>query len=164
MQYFCEATGVFPGNYVSLKCVLPEISVKIHSGTLTPPEKHHITLVYSDSTCVSHKTIKNVLTQVDPKMELIGTSFDAFPDSKNPGKSALVLKIESPLLQNIHSCLVSIGCKHSFPTFEPHVTLAYGVDNDEVEKLVSSSNQVTIFIKGTGFTVEKIKQNWVDSI
>jgi 2'-5' RNA ligase len=45
---------------------------------------------------------------------------------------ALVLKIKSPSLYERHMQFKNMGASYDYPTYQPHVTLAYGSQNPDV--------------------------------
>jgi hypothetical protein len=163
-----------PGNYVSVDVEgLPLNLVSALPGTVNT--KPHITLMYSKNSHVPLEHIQYVLN----KRPLIGTTvmasaadvFDEPPkegeDERDSQNGCIVLKIKSPILNDIHEHLIRLGCKHSYTPFQSHATLIYGCPLDQckialrdIERAVADG----ISLKLTKFNNQWIKENWSDTL
>jgi hypothetical protein len=54
---------------------------------------------------------------------------------------SIVLKLESPDLLNRHNFLLRKGYRHSYPTFNPHISLKYMPDAGDLEKIKGALDQ-----------------------
>ena len=164
-QYIIESTG---GNYVSLEVDDPEIELKLESGTIVPAGKHHVTLMYSVGTDVPEEKIKKAIEWMTGSRTAKSNSVDVFDSQDNPSSGCIVLKIDSDHLQNIHEELKRIGLRHSYSDYQPHVTLAYGVDIEEARSTAKQLNkklqETPCLITMRGLSIEPINDNWSDDL
>lgn len=92
---------------------------------LVPPAEMHSTIVYSKADTPDMEPMK------DPVMVSGGKrSIEKLGD-----KGAIVLKFESPVLQEQHKTAKTAGASHSFPGFIPHVTLSYDAGDVDLSKI-----------------------------
>ena len=164
-QYLIQSTS---GNYVSLDVDNPEIDLDLKSGTVVPPGKHHVTLMYSEGTDVPKDKIKKGIEWMTGSRTAKSHSVDVFDSDDDPTKGCIVLDIDSDHLHNIHEELRRIGLRHSYQEFKPHVTLAYGVDIDEAKRIAKELNaklkMEPCLITMKGLVVKPIKDNWSDEL
>lgn len=164
-QYLLESTG---GNYVSLEVDDPEIELKLDSGKIVPPGKHHVTLMYSKGTSVPPEKIKKAIEWMTGSRTAKSKSVGIFDSQDNPSLGCIVLKIDSDHLQNIHEELKRIGLRHSYSEYQPHVTLAYDVDIEEARSTAKQLNkklqETPCLITMRGLSVEPINDNWSDDL
>lgn len=86
----------------------------------------HCTVIYSEVPVADDYGIETETLISKPIMAL-PHSFDVFGDDDN----CLVLRISSPKLYILHhSIKLLTDSTHSFPTYEPHVTLTYECSKD----------------------------------
>lgn len=139
---FILESSIPPGNYVSIKAVNPgDIFEEMHilspkSGTKPPDNDYHVTLMYSKNSNENIDRIQDVLQFSGFNKEYCCNvvAADCFGDSENPSMSCLVLKLECDDLHKMHDFLKSFKLVHSFPNFEPHITLLYKMDTEEAYK------------------------------
>jgi 2'-5' RNA ligase len=100
----------------------------------------HITLVYSKESSVDkNKLLKSIQQSFKDYgvAEIIGAA--AF---REDDKACIVLKLKSPQLSRINTALCSFeDIKHSYPEFNPHLTLFYDVNQEEADYWVDWLNQ-----------------------
>lgn len=162
IQYLCEnAVGEVPtGNYVSVDVDMPVLPKEYlpFTGTVLPDRKAHITVIYSKetsedcdkilSTCLEHGI--SYLIKVKS-----AASFDDIPKDDETNQefptAAVVLKVECAALDDLHKKLSDIhGLKHSYEKYEPHISIAYGVEKGEADQLVKDLN---VFLKNRDIVV-----------
>lgn len=164
-QYILEQLS--SGNYASIdvkeKIDVP-LLIKDLSGVEVPLEKQHVTLMYSEFSNIPHEKILHVLEDLFPETIFAeGYEFECFDSPDDPTKSALVLKVESFILNQMHTHLLSMGCNHSYPEYQPHISFFYGVDKEECHAIKDLLNQVTKFpirVSLSGIKTEDIKKDW----
>jgi 2'-5' RNA ligase len=84
-------------------------------------DEFHITVIYSSIKI--HDT--SILNTTSPrKINFLGTEIWKTQDG-----DCLVLLIQDEFLKRLHNSLKRDGAVHSYPTFKPHITLAYNPDN-----------------------------------
>lgn len=162
-----------PGNYVSVDVEgLPTSFVSSLPGIVTP--KPHITLMYSKNSHVPLDHINYVLNRRKVSgilVPVVGVSvFDSAPSDNGERDEALgciVLNVASDVLTDIHAHLTRLGCKHSYPNFEPHATLIYDcpveqcrIVADEIRREIANS---AINLRCTTTHNEHIKENWASN-
>lgn len=161
-----------PGNYVSVDVTgLPTRLVAALPGKVTP--EPHITLMYSKESHVPLEHINHVLKRRSldgANIPVVGVEiFDSQPKEGEPDQKlgCLVLKVNSPQINEINSHLTRIGCKHSYTPFQAHATLIYDCPMEqckiaikEIQRHIDSDG---IFLTGGKFNNQWIKENWVDS-
>ena len=72
------------------------------------------------------------------------------------GKRALVVLLDSPYLESRHEYANILGATFDFPTYNPHVTLAYDIGAMEIPKHGVTGNPVVITHEYT----EDLDLNW----
>jgi len=155
-----------PGNYSSIAVDdLPTHLVPSDVGRLNT--KPHVTLMYSKGSHVPQSQVADLMSKYDisgTKANVTGV--EAFPDSDNPGMSAMVLTLEHPELQKLHDALCAAGCKHSFNPFKAHATLLYNVPSDKVEDIKSSLEPKVVGTQLTlgGISNDIVKKDWVNTL
>lgn len=172
-SYLIESTS--GGNYVSIdvdaNSVFP-LRVKPSTGTETPPEKRHVTLIYSKQSRVNPKDVLSWLTlhchQTIVAEADYYAAFDSIPKDgqRDDNLATLVVKLRSPVLQDIHEKLKAMGMEHSYPEFSPHVSLFYMVDREECHRLVDqlNSNPPEYSVVLSGYNSENINEDWAKSL
>lgn len=159
-----------PGNYVSVDVTgLPTNFVSALPGIVTP--QAHVTLMYSKNSHVPLEHIAYVLKRrpiIGTTLPVVGVSVFDSP-SKDDGTrdekvGCIVLNIHSDALNDIHAHLTRLGCKHSYPNFEPHATLIYdcpieqcNITANEIRKALETTS---IMLTCTKMNNEHIKENW----
>lgn len=132
-QYLKEQES--SGTYIDVK---PDLKSKqsLHDWAseqgipnLIDPSQYHTTLVYS------RKAFDPGYKELDVSFSGKIIGYDLFKNSK--GTPALVLKLESPELVDMHSEYRSNhGATHDYTDYTPHVTLSYDVpENFKLEEL-----------------------------
>lgn len=161
-QYLVEATDTKSGNYVSVASKFPKIMDQMDVASGSKSKDPHITLVYSkESTVDKSVLLKSIQQQFKDYgvAEIIGAAaFDGEDD-----KACIVLKLKSPQLKKINTALCSFGdIKHSYPDYQPHLTLFYGVDKEEADYWVKwlNSRVKGIMLEFKGFDSTTIIEDW----
>lgn len=133
IDYICEQSGVFPGNYVSADCDHPKLPEHLlpKTGKKTDDSSAHITLMYSKNTAIDKRVIDNVLSLAPHVFSLRVDSAACFDSQDSEDECCIVLKVHSPVAVQLHDTMKSLGMVHSYDEFSPHVTIAYGVKRDE---------------------------------
>lgn len=172
-QYLIEAAER-SGNYVSVKASDPgnvweEMHINAPKSGVAPPESdYHVTLMYSENSKEEPSRILDNLKEsgFDYEHKCIVKEADCF-DADDASKSCIVLKLDSPSIHKIHDYLKSFGLVHSYPSFEPHVTLRYNMDVEEAHNykaLINTSIETgnwskTIYLQG--LCSDTINKNYV---
>lgn len=172
-QYLMEAEKR-SGNYVSVKAMDPgNVWEEMHinppkSGVAPPSGDYHVTLMYSETSKEEPSRILDTLKEsgFDYEHKCVVRSAECF-DADDASKSCIVLKLDSPSIHKIHDYLRSGGLVHSYPTYEPHVTLRYNMDlaeAHEYKSLINTSLETgnwakTIYLQG--LCSETINKNYV---
>lgn len=163
IQFLCEIKKAKnSGNYVSIKTTLEKGDVEIGNGVFT--KSPHVTLMYSPDTSIEFKEIDKVLENFKEPITAIFEGISIFGDSDNAGSNAVVLRLKSEKLHEIHKELQALGLTHTYD-FEPHLTYAYKLSKDEAETLKNELEGVYNGKEFTldGFTNEHIDKEWVTS-
>lgn len=170
-EYILEEASKPEGNYVALKYAdindFPIPDTKTGSAVL--PDKRHVTLMYSKESSVCPKMVENYMLKNHPvdSLTAIATKAELLDDIPKEGerdenKGTIVLKLHSSQLNKMHEDLKTLGLKHSYDEFSPHVSLVYGVDRDEGLRHVEYLNSLGMFphlVNLTGIQSEVIKTN-----
>lgn len=172
-QYLAEAAER-SGNYVSVKAMDPgNVWEEMHinppkSGVAPPAGDYHVTLMYSETSKEEPSRILDALKEsgFDREFKPWVESAECF-DADDASKSCIVLRLDAPELDKIHDYLKSFGLVHSYPTFEPHVTLRYNMDLAEAHEykaLINTSLETgnwekIIYLQG--LCSETINKNYV---
>jgi 2'-5' RNA ligase len=171
-HFLIEAAKVKTGNYVSVDVTLPEDFkelIKPKTGTIVPPEKHHVTVIYSENSNEPMHKVRKICESFGDSFEFKTKQAAAFDDLPKEGerdenKATLVIKLSCPEVEAIHEELKKNGLSHSYPEFSQHVSLVYGMDKDECLEMVKSLNESTtkknFTIQGSGFNINPIIKNW----
>lgn len=152
-----ESTGV----YVSIDTDLEQM-VEFKEGIFT--KRAHCTLMYAEEQSFNEFKLKiNSIVDYYAGKTIEGTceSIEAFDDKE--GTCALVLKIDSEMIREIHGKLKALGLIHSYDDFQAHVTYAYRINKSDVDRLKLMLQQKFANKKFTfmNFTVEPLDKNWV---
>lgn len=163
-----------PGNYVSVDVEgLPLTLVASLPGTVN--SKPHITLMYSPESSVPLDHINYVLGRkslLGAVVPVTGVDiFDSESDDTN-GRSehvgCIVLKVNSPQINDLHNHLVRLGCKHTYNPFNAHATLIYNCPIDQcriaAKEIQSKIARDGMFLTCKGFNNDFIDKNWVDKL
>jgi len=146
------------GNYVALDApdldhVWGTFGIKPpKSGSSPPRGDYHCTLIYSKDTSLCPEDSLQKLNSVGINYPILAgvSSFDVFDDGE---KAALVAKLNSVTLHKLHDVCRGIGMKHSYPEFNPHVTLRYGMKPDEAHAYAEYLNGNPVPSDGFHFSV-----------
>lgn len=138
----------------------------------TRVKKQHITVIYS-LVEVDYDIVNIVLDQISTpfKAEVIDAAcFDALPSddgTRDVNVSTIVLRLKSVALEAVHSSLLSIGATHTYKSYEPHVSIWYGVPReqarevvDELNKILCAPDATKLKITVTGLYVEPLQVDW----
>lgn len=162
-EFLVEAKNSSPsGNYVSIKTKLEQGDVDLRGGVFT--KSPHVTLMYSPDTQIEFSKIDKVLEKYDQPITAKFSGISIFGDGDSEGDSAVVLRLESEKLHEIHKELQKLGLKHTYD-FEPHLTFAYKLNKEAAEELKNdlegkfNGKEFTLKI----FTNEYIDKEWVSS-
>jgi hypothetical protein len=99
--------------------ILQQIPCPVRPGDYL--DDAHITVIWS-RVPVRKSEILGVCDAVCQRFPASVVGADYWPGHDNVGY--LVLNVKSDGLVNLHDILVKLGAQHSFPTYEPHITLA----------------------------------------
>lgn len=163
-----------PGNYVSVDVD----GMPLHLVSTLPGKvntKPHITLMYSPESAVPLDHIQYLLN----RRSMLGSSvmvtdadiFDSLPDPENGRPEHLgciVLKVNSPQINDLHFALQRLGCKHTYTPFSAHATLIYNcpIDQcklvlDDIKRAISDDG---LFLTCRGFNNEHIVKDWAERL
>lgn len=150
------------GNYVSIGASLHQENIDLRGGIFN--REAHATLMYSEFTEVDLKTVQEVLDTFQAPITAKFEGVEVFDDSGNPGNAAVVLRISSPFLNEIHTRLQQIGLKHSYD-FSPHITYAYRLDSESAKLMQSDLNGIYEGMEFvlSGFDNTEVNKNWIDN-
>lgn len=143
------------GTYAALMLLRP-YNTRLHSdiirvdggNTVSPylvdPRNLHCTLVYSEGIKVPDDLAAR---NVDPSQVYWSypQEFQAWTDHE--GNKIIVLTLESSELQEVHEKWLDLGARHSFPDFNPHITLTKpleGLTDQQVEHTASMFNNLEL--------------------
>lgn len=157
------------GNYVSINVdgamyAIPDI---VSTGTKVQLSKQHVTLMYSQFTHLDHSEILRIIeTEFPVVVTAQGYEFDSF-DSEEKDTSTIVLKLNSDILNSIHTRLIALGCRHSYPDYKPHITFWYNVNKDEAHlacKILNKTQKLPFDVRLAGYKSEPIIDDWAESL
>ena len=159
------------GNYVSIESEsLKSFFNKMErpmTGTPPPKDDYHCTLMFSKNTSIDTDLVLEELKKFSDKHVAIITKVDCFDSTPKDGerdsaKSCVVLKLDCPALTDIFNHLQSIGLRHSYPEFLPHVTLLYNVDIEEAHYFRDKLNKMNLgWINLSKFTSTVINNSYI---
>lgn len=149
-------------GYVSLKVALEDataisntIAAIETTGKKIKPHEMHMTLMYDSANPVSTRSVPMIGRTGEVYEGIIsGVSILGDEDSEY---RAVVLKIDSPMIELRHREL-SIFMKHNFEDFVPHVSVIYGADAADLEKLTPILTDLVgkdILLYGEAFSTVK---------
>jgi hypothetical protein len=165
-EYLVESAA---GNYVSVDVydpvIIPGLAEKFPTSKICIDEQH-ATLMYSETTDVPTAKINKFLVQYDEPIECKLGTVEAFDSPTAPGCCAIVVKIEGALINKIHEGLKAMGLKHSYPDFQPHVSVMYKTPLEEKEAALAyvRENLKGGTVKFLGYNVNPIDKNWADKL
>lgn len=128
------------GTYVSVKpfplsCeMLYDEFNKFLRHKMTPEREMHVTLIYSKQTIPEAKNFS------DPDMKFQGTFRRLNWWAGHDKLGYLVLEIDSRDLHHRHEFWKTMGGQHSFRDYSPHLTLATGIQRNEIIHVMNSYN------------------------
>ena len=135
-----EAIDTKQGNYVSVGAKFPRGIDQFIPTDESKSNDAHVTLMYSKETHLNNDSVSQAVIQK------FGNTFDAtilkgsiLGHEKDVG--CIVLILHSPTLEKIHTYLKSIGLQHSYPSYHPHLTLAYDVKIDDANAMIDQINK-----------------------
>lgn len=166
-QYLLESGG----NYASIDLAepLPDMNLAKRYGGSKVCDFHdqHVTLIYSKDSNVSQNKVADYLGRIESiEAKVTGVAaFDSVPKDgeRDENLCTIVLKIDSPELEKIHTDLSDMGMTHSYKEYSPHISLLYDFprdDKDEVMKYIATKIPVGHIVKLSGFKNDVIKKNW----
>lgn len=146
--------------------------IKGLTGSKVGEQKLHSTIIYSKGKVVAAEPINAMLGmyKLPLKARIIGAAaFDALPGAdgtRADDVATLVLKLDSPEMQEIHTACKELGCTHTYPELSPHVSLFYGVPKEAcysavtalTEKLAQTAEP--LYVELIKLYTEPIKQDW----
>ena len=164
LEYLTEKTKP-SGNYVSINVdgsvVVPGL-IKPTTGIEVPSSEQHVTLMYSADSNIDHAKLLQIIESEFPvAIAVQANEFKTFDDG------SIVLSIKSQMLDAIHQRLITLGCTHSYPDYNAHVTLFYKVDELESKVLCKLLNRIVKFpidIRLAGYKSEPIKTDYVEKL
>lgn len=153
-QFLAEqSTGTYVGAKLSapsVKCV-KLIQELLGIETPVPEDKLHITVLYS------RNPVK--ISAKEYSYEAQAKALELFKNSDGT-KSALVLLLNCPALEQRHNELIALGGTHDFPSYQPHVTLCY-----DYKSGISLTNQLQgIVLQVVDEYVEPLDLDWSSKI
>ena len=171
-EYLLESVS---GNYVSVDVKTPiiikGISEKFPDAKVCGADKQHVTLIYSTGTDIPNKGIEKFLSGFDTINANVSdvVAFDSpTKDNENDSeKCAIVIKLNSSMLSDINKKLSSMGMKHSYPEFSPHVSILYDVPLNQkqdainfVKDNIKSMKTMTL----SNFKSEPLNTDWKSTL
>ena len=138
-------------------------------GAKVPPHELHTTVLYSRIGVQKELITSMIESIVVPlSVRVIGAEiFDCWTEegTVDQTKGTFVLTLESDLLQSMHRAMLDLGAVHDYPSYQPHVTLFYGVPMDIAKHAATQLNslleQDPIIVKITEFYYEPLNEDWV---
>jgi len=127
----------------------------------TRVKRHHITVIYS-LVELDYDIVNIVLDQIGTpfKTEVIGAAcFDALPSddgTRDVNMSTIVLRLKSVTLEAVHNSLKSLGATHTYKSYEPHISIWYGVPREQAREVVDKLNAVFTDLDKAKFKVTVI--------
>lgn len=152
------------GNYVSIDTQLEDLGLPLgEKGVFT--KSPHVTLMYSKSTNIPDASVNKVVGSFPEKVSATFGGVKIFDDGDD--KHAVVLGLVSDELHTMHGALSTVGLKHSYDDYEPHVTYAYNMSRPEAEILKTELEAIygtkdTTF-NLSGYKVKAVQKNWATS-
>lgn len=155
------------GNYVSINCepvIIPDLQILFPDCKIVAPEQQHVTLMYSTDSGVSHDKIADYLSgsRYDC-IKAVPHGVTSFNSETDPSMRSVVIELESLMLDEIHHHLGTMGLKHSYPEYRPHVSIAYDVSNDRHDSMVSYVREHAFKITHVSlskFNINPIIEDW----
>lgn len=173
-QFLLESAG---GNYVSidLDTELPDFGLtKMYpNAKLCQFKDQHVTLVYSKETSVPLPKVQQYLDNSCPKFihanVIECAAFDSIPKDgeRDENLCTVVIKIKSPDLVVVHEGLKSLGLKHSYDEFSPHISLIYDFPRSDKDAALAHINKLIdggTIVKLSGYKNDKIKTDWTSKL
>jgi 2'-5' RNA ligase len=170
-EYLLESVK---GNYVSIDVdkplIIPNLAEKFPTAKICIDEQH-ATLMYSETTDIADETIRDFLAQYYKPFKVKLGNVEAFDSPTDDGSKselcAIVVKIESSILSEIHSGLKKLGLKHSYTDFQPHISVLYKLpmtDKDAALSYVRDNieNGAELMLKG--YNVDPINKSWASKL
>lgn len=141
-QYICEQQQTAKGNYVAVSCTTNATKlVSPEDGEVV--DDSHITLMYSEHSNVDHETI---LSELNNKFKsILGDTIKAnkvdYFENESGEDGTIVIRINNETLNEIHLMLTDLGMKHSYPSYNPHVSLVYHVSKEKYNSILARLEQ-----------------------
>jgi 2'-5' RNA ligase len=158
------------GNYVSVDVSKPMIIKGLAEKFPTSKiciDEQHATLMYSETTEVLEKKIQEFLKEYAGGFEANLKSVAAFDSPDTVETCAIVVKIECDTLNKLHEGLKALGMKHSYPDFQPHISVMYKTpkeDKDAALAFVRAGIKKDQTITLKGFNVDPIDKEWASKL
>jgi hypothetical protein len=170
-EYLLESVK---GNYVSVDVerplIIPDLAEKFPTAKLCIDEQH-ATLMYSETTNISDKIIQDFLANYSKPFKVNLGAVEAFDsptdDDSKSELCAIVVKIESNLLSDIHSGLKKLGLKHSYTDFQPHISVLYKLpmaDKSAALSYVRDHIDKNMSIMLKGYNIDAIDKSWISKL
>lgn len=170
-EYLIEAVK---GNYVSVgvdrPLIIPDLAEKFPTAKICIAEQH-ATLMYSETTNISDKVIRALLAKYDKPFKVNLGTVEAFDSPTDDGSKselcAIVVKIDSAIINEIHSGLKKLGLKHSYADFQPHISVLYKLPMADKNRALSYvrgyiDKNTNIMLKG--YNVDAIDKSWASNL
>ena len=125
------------------------VKTRLNLSTYIDPSEYHVTLCYSKNPVI----VAEKLVDFSGTILGIGKCLTQFETKIMNEKYCLVLEVISDDLTYINNALKLNGATSDYPTYKPHITLAYS----ETEFNFSDSIQPMINLEFSGITVEGLK-------
>lgn len=126
-----------PGNYVAINVDTNAFDILGLANDL--PYAPHITLMCSPNTNLSHDELAQMVDNMS-SIELARTTSlhpsDANMFDNDEGSYSVVLLVDHSCLRYTHQLLKLRGLRHTYPEYQPHLSLAYGVPELQAKELV----------------------------
>jgi 2'-5' RNA ligase len=170
-EYLMESVK---GNYVSIDVdrplIIPSLAEKFPTAKICIDEQH-ATLMYSETTDIADETIKAFLSKYSKPFKINLGTVEAFDSPMDDGSKselcAIVVKIESNLLSEIHSGLKKLGLKHSYADFQPHISVLYKLpmaDKNAALSCVRDNIEKGAELMLKGYNIDAIDKSWASKI
>jgi hypothetical protein len=129
------------GNYISIDSspvIIPDLGKLFPEIKVCTPDKQHVTLMYSVDSDVLKSRIEKYLSQYD-RLVAFPKDVESF-DGSDGTTCTVVVTLDCDDLFKINIALSKMGMTHSFPSYSPHLSIAYDVPKDQ-------SDAVTEYVK-----------------
>lgn len=118
------------------------------------PEKFHVTVMYSKASPNvewTHETFDILPSHLLMPVAVI-SGLDVF--NGHDGKFYLVATLESHELNHLHNIFTNVGAVHSYPKYNPHITLVAFETREEYEQYKKTIDTVSDYLNANPVVIE----------